>query len=150
MQNDKFRLVGPTRDPWETYGSSTNALALPVAIYGASFFVKEFQPLIGPIFAVSLWAVLYLANLPLQVWHIAVRPEPGDPRWSAKVLVVGAWPYALFLLFWPELTTRAGLLVTFPIIALSGVTAIVIAERRKAPTGGGDAPEGPPERGEAP
>ena len=124
MENDKFKWWGLVRDPWGTYTSSVGALGLPVGAYVYAFFYKG--P--APEFAVGVWAVFYLLNIPLQVWHVAVRPEGGSPSWVAKVLAAGAWPYAYFPLLWPQLTTRTGLMVMFPIIAASGLAAIWIAE----------------------
>jgi hypothetical protein len=132
MENDKLNWWGPVRDPWATYNSTVGALALPVGAYVYAFFWRG--P--APEFAVGVWAAFYLLNIPFQVWHVAVRPEGGNPGWAAKVLFVGAWPYAYFALLWPQLTTRIGLLVMFPIIAASGFAAIWIAEfkgRRGAP-----------------
>jgi hypothetical protein len=143
MQNYKFNLWRPVRDPWATYGDTIGAFWLPIAAYIYGFFWDG--P--APQFAVASWGGLYLLNLAFQTWHVAMRSAGGSPRWAATVLAAGAWPYGLFAILWPELTTRAGLMVMFPIIGLSGGAAMWLAEfkgpRGEAPPPSSDKMEKP-------
>jgi hypothetical protein len=98
-----------------------------LALYAFEFF----RPGNWVDYAIWFWTIGYLINFPLEIWHVHVRPEGGNPRRAAIVLAIGAIPYLLFIPLWSELTTHRALMVMFPVIALAGVAAIWLVWRRE-------------------
>jgi hypothetical protein len=98
-----------------------------LALYAFEFF----RPGNWVDYAIWFWTIGYLINFPLEIWHVHVRPEGGDPRRAAVVLAIGAIPYLLFIPLWSELTTHRALMVMFPVIALAGVVAMWLVWRRE-------------------
>jgi len=128
MQNLKF-LWSPSPGGVAPWLMIQGLFPLTLVAYGLAFF--QLGPL--PAMAVGGWAFAYLLNFPAQIWYVAHRPEGGEVGRTAKILALGACPLGFFLLLWAELTTRTGLLVMYPVVAVCGVAAMWIASLNKAP-----------------
>jgi len=127
MQNDQ----APQRRRWDpTDGAFIDELLIwPSVVYVFGLFQPD--RLVG--LAVALWAGVYFLAIPFVPRRVALRSPPGDPLRAAAVLAAGAFPLALYIPLWRELTTRNALVVAFPILVVWCGAAYYMALRETPP-----------------
>lgn len=77
--------------------------------------------------AVLLWLFITIIWTPWTIFRVAMQKPRGDAYVATAVLGLGLWPWLIFLFAIDWSTTRAGLLVTFPLVFLFGGGTLLAA-----------------------
>ena len=99
-------------------------LVLPPLIYVIGLFTSGTDMLAG---ALVIWLVAAVLWNTMIFVRVAMRTPQGDKAVAAAVLGLGATPWLICLLGLDWLSTRTGLIVTFPLVFLCGAAGMAAA-----------------------